>query len=538
MKHCSKCQLLFADHIQLCPEDGVALRTVDDIEPGMLIRNKYRILARIGAGGMASVFRARHELLNEDRAIKLVLPQYANDKDFLKRFRHEAAVARRLRHENAVWVEDLDQIEDGRPFIAMELLRGRDLRNLIGKEGPFTIERSLALAGQIASALSAAHELGIIHRDIKPDNVFVTLNKRGTETAKVLDFGIAKALEGTIDGAGYTPTKTGMILGTPQYISPEQAMGRSGNQLDGRADIYSLGVVIYEMLTGRLPFESDTPMGMVLHHLNTKPQPPHKLRPELHIPVPVSLLLMKALEKEPAKRFQTAKELVEALQQPTAWATAKSVAGAALAPTKVVADSGRPPAAPARAVEHEQVPVQQFERFERKPELVSGRSSPKLKRWEPWLAVAFVVLIVIVLGFRLANYISVRKGVETNAGQQSAQPAPIQNSAASTTQPKEQTAPLHNPRSQPEQPRVRGRSARQTPSLLPAIQGGVGALTNTARVAAVRTLLDQANKQRDNGSYRDAINTYNKVLKLDPSNTEAKAGLAKAQQAAEWEFSH
>ena len=220
MKHCTTCQYLFADQLQTCPRDNSALRSVRDLEPGMIIRGKYNILGWIGAGGMATVYRARHRLLNEMRAVKVVSPKFAGDEDFLKRFRQEAAVARRLRHENAVWVEDLDEIEDGRPFIAMELLEGEDLRSLIKNRGPISVERSLRIGAQVAAALNAAHKLGIVHRDIKPDNIFITRGRDGQDLAKVLDFGIAKAKEGVVQGGGYTATQAGVMIGTPEYMSP------------------------------------------------------------------------------------------------------------------------------------------------------------------------------------------------------------------------------------------------------------------------------------------------------------------------------
>ena len=319
MKHCTTCQHLFPDQLQACPNDNGPLRLIWELEPGMIVRNKYIILEWIGAGGMAAVYRASHRLLNELRAVKVVFAKFSRDEDFLRRFRHEAAIARRLRHENAVWVEDLDEIEDGRPFIAMEFLEGDDLRKLIKEQGPLSVERTLKLGSQVASALSAAHKLGIVHRDIKPDNIFITRDSSGNETAKVLDFGIAKAREGVLQG-GYTATKTGVIIGTPEYMSPEQAEGHLSENLDGRADIYSLGIVLYEMLTGKLPFESDTPLGMCMHHLQTVPRPPHELRPDLSIPEAVSAVLMKALEKQRERRFQTADEMLAALRNPSAFA--------------------------------------------------------------------------------------------------------------------------------------------------------------------------------------------------------------------------
>src|SRR5687767_11381395 len=267
----------------------------------MVLRGKYEILDKIGAGGMATVYRARHLAFDEVRAIKVVAGRLADDEDFLRRFRNEAVVARRFQHPHAVRVDDLDTTEDGRPFIVMEYVEGINLREAVRREGPLQLRRAVTIARQVASALSAAHQMGIVHRDIKPDNIL--LHGTGVaETAKVLDFGIARVKEGFLSGSDHVATRTGAVVGTPQYISPEQAMGRRGDELDGRADLYSLGVVLYEMVTGRLPFESDTAMGIILKHLQTLPTPPHDLRPDLDIPPPLSAVLLRMLDKDRERR--------------------------------------------------------------------------------------------------------------------------------------------------------------------------------------------------------------------------------------------
>ena len=313
MKYCDNCHSAYPDDFTICPRDQGSLRYASDLVPGMIIRGKYEILERIGTGGMASVYRARHLAFGETVAIKLVGPKLAHDADFLKRFRTEAVVTRKLQHPNAVRVEDLDTTEDGRPFIIMEYVNGRSLREVIRTEGALALPRAVAIARQACSALAAAHAIGITHRDIKPDNILLTPSPGG-ELVKVLDFGIAKVKEGAFDtGEGYTPTQTGMVMGTPQYISPEQAMGKRGDEVDGRSDLYSLGVVLYEMVTGRLPFSSDTAMGMILHHLQTSPTPPQIARADLAIPAPLSDLLMKALQKERDRRFASADEMLAAL---------------------------------------------------------------------------------------------------------------------------------------------------------------------------------------------------------------------------------
>jgi serine/threonine-protein kinase len=314
VKYCDTCRSAYPNDFSTCPRDQAALRATADLVPGMVVRGKYEIIEKIGAGGMAAVYSARHLAFGEVRALKVVAAKLCDDEGFLKRFRTEAVVTRRLQHPNAVRVDDLDVTEDGRPFIVMEHVQGRNLREVIREEGAFEVARAAAIGRQVASALGAAHALGITHRDIKPDNILLTVGPDGQAQAKVLDFGIAKVREGSFDvGPGYTPTETGMVVGTPQYVSPEQAMGKRGDDLDGRSDLYSLGVTLYEMITGRLPFESTTPMEMILHHVQTPPPPPQKVRPDLGLPPAVSALLMRALQKEPGRRFRTAGEMEAAL---------------------------------------------------------------------------------------------------------------------------------------------------------------------------------------------------------------------------------
>jgi len=315
MKYCDTCRSAYPNDFSTCPRDQAPLRATADLVPGMVVRGKYEVLEKIGAGGMAAVYKVRHLAFGEIRALKVVAAKLCDDEGFLKRFRTEAVVTRRLQHPNAVRVDDLDVTEDGRPFIVMEHVEGKNLREVIRAEGAFEMARAAAIGRQVASALGAAHALGITHRDIKPDNILLTVGPDGQAQAKVLDFGIAKVREGSFDvGPGYTPTETGMVVGTPQYVSPEQAMGKRGDDLDGRSDLYSLGVTLYEMITGRLPFESTTPMEMILHHVQTPPPPPQKVRPDLALPPAVGALLMRALQKEPGRRFRTAEEMAVALE--------------------------------------------------------------------------------------------------------------------------------------------------------------------------------------------------------------------------------
>ncbi len=283
MKYCDACHNTYPTDFATCPKDQTVLRPITDLVSGMVLRGKYRVEEKIGEGGMATVYRASHLHFNEELAIKVVNNALSGNQDFLDRFKREAVITRKLRHPNAVRLDDFDITEDGRPFIAMEYVRGKSLRAVLQEKGNLPIPRAFNIARQVALALGAAHQLGIVHRDIKPDNVLLVPQPDGSDLVKVLDFGIAKATgEQLQSGPGYKPTSTGMVLGTPHYLSPEQARGKKSEQIDGRADLYALGVMLYEMVTGELPFKSDTAIEMLLHHIQTAPVPTNILKPEMN----------------------------------------------------------------------------------------------------------------------------------------------------------------------------------------------------------------------------------------------------------------
>jgi len=313
MKSCPDCRATYPDDYAICPKDGSPLHEITLWQIGTVIRSKYRILARLGEGGMATVYKAHHELLDELRALKVIKPELAHDPEFMGRFKNEAIMARRLTHPNAVRVDDLDIAEDGLPFIAMELVVGDTLKTLIQRSGALPVSLVLDISLPVCEALGAAHKLGLVHRDIKPENIVLIHQEAGPPVAKILDFGISRLREETVGVKGLT--QTGMVIGTPEYMSPEQAQGLRGSEIDGRADLYSLGVVMYRMLTGELPFQAGATVEMLLHHVKSLPQPPHQLRPELAIPEAVSTIVMKALEKDPNRRFSSGAEMAAAIKK-------------------------------------------------------------------------------------------------------------------------------------------------------------------------------------------------------------------------------
>jgi tRNA A-37 threonylcarbamoyl transferase component Bud32 len=417
VKYCDTCRSSYPADFATCPKDQTALRLVTDLTPGLVLRGKYEILEKIGAGGMGAVYKARHLAFGELRAIKFVNTQLIADQEYLARFRSEAVLARRLQHPNAVRVEDLDATEDGRPFIVMEYVEGRSLRKVLRDEGAMPVERAVEIARQTCAALDAAHAIGIVHRDIKPDNI-VLVQKDGKDVAKVLDFGLAKILEGFEGQAGQVSTLTGMVVGTPQYMSPEQGMASKSAPPDGRADLYALGVVLYEMLTGRLPFYSDSPVGLILKHVQVQPIPPHELAPDRGIPEDLSAILMKTLAKDREDRYSTAGHMAAALSAynlPTLQAAAPT--GEQEAPTAGVsrpvgAPTARPaaptaPAAPAlRKATHTPTAATAVPAARPRPPASRPAPAPVVEAEEPssgsglmpWvLGAAAVIAIVVVM---------------------------------------------------------------------------------------------------------------------------------------------
>ncbi|MBU4174915.1 MAG: Stk1 family PASTA domain-containing Ser/Thr kinase [Actinobacteria bacterium] len=266
---------------------------------GTTLNGRYEIEELIGTGGMADVFRARDNLLGRTVAVKVLHAQYAKDPVFIQRFRQEAQSAGNLNQPNVVNVYDWG-IEGDTYYLVMEYVEGHDLKDVILSGGPLLPERAVEITLNICAALEAAHAQGIIHRDIKPQNIFITSDNQ----VKVMDFGIARSAGGT------AMTQTGTIMGTAQYISPEQAQGQTADQ---RSDLYSLGVVLYEMLTGKPPFDGDTPVSIAYKHVREDPLPPSMVNPD--VSPELEAVVMKALSKNPENRYQNVVEMQADLER-------------------------------------------------------------------------------------------------------------------------------------------------------------------------------------------------------------------------------
>ena len=307
MKLCPICLSEYSDEHTTCPSDNARLIETKEWQPGQMVaNNKYLIVAKIGRGGMGTVFKASHVALDEIRALKLMDPQFARDPQFVARFRNEAKAARRLSHPNAVHVDDLDQSDDGSLFIAMEFVDGVSLRQLLtATKGPIQLARALSITRCIAEALGAAHALGMVHRDIKPDNILLGRDASGREIPKLADFGIVAIRE-----AAFQSLRSPM---TPAYASPEQRQGMKASELDGRADLYALGMTLYEMLTGRLPFDAHTEEDWKRAHLEETPLPPSTYSRELEGKADVDNLVLQLLAKDREMRPADANALIREL---------------------------------------------------------------------------------------------------------------------------------------------------------------------------------------------------------------------------------
>jgi serine/threonine protein kinase len=332
MKKCPKCGVEYPDSTTLCPADGVALEKDADSLIGTTLAGKYRLDARLNEGGMGTVYRGTHVLMDKTVAIKVLRPSLAADEKIVARFSREARAASRISHPNALSVTDFGEDESGHVFLVMEFLSGKTLKQVIRDDGPLPLVRVVEITRQIGEALNAAHSQGVVHRDLKSDNIML-LDTMSGDYAKVLDFGIAKIneAEGVTDTSLTAPN---LVIGTPQYMSPEQCS--QDGEIDARSDIYSLGVILFEMLVGHVPFSGDSPTMVMMKHLQEPV--PSVLEEREDLPPAVGRVVARAMAKVRDNRYQTVAEVVEDLSIAAGLTMARAVPPAVPTTTSVRSD--------------------------------------------------------------------------------------------------------------------------------------------------------------------------------------------------------
>jgi serine/threonine-protein kinase len=321
MKLCPACRVDYGGGEVFCPVDATRLVTTsqmnirpvnpDDPLVGTVLAGRYVVKSRIGEGGMGLVYEGLHRDIDKRVAIKVLRDDLSRRPEVVARFRQEAKSASRIGHENIVDISDFGETTRGASYFIMEFLDGEDLANVLGRDVTVDADRACAIVLQCCRALSATHAKGIVHRDIKPENIFLTKRDGVDDFVKIVDFGIAKMSDIETEGApGRKLTKTGMIFGTPEYMSPEQAAGKD---LDHRVDVYALGIILYECLSGRVPFEGDTFMGVLTQHLFAELPPLDELNPNVKVSRELEMVIRKALAKDPDDRYQDTEELADAI---------------------------------------------------------------------------------------------------------------------------------------------------------------------------------------------------------------------------------
>jgi serine/threonine protein kinase len=339
VKICPTCGTEYPSDERFCPRDGTALRALDggtDIV-GSVIADRYHVIKKLGEGGMGRVYLAEQVKMGRMSAVKVMNRRLAQDPDAISRFNREAANASRISHQNVAQVYDFGETSEGLIYLAMEFVEGEPLTDILRRDGALPPLRAAEIVRQSAEALAVAHDMGIVHRDLKPDNIMITGARDGGDLVKVVDFGIAKAM----NVEAQKVTRTGLIVGTPEYMSPEQI---AGDPLDGRSDIYSLALVAFNILTGRLPFLSKTAQESVIMRLTEPPRRLAEIRPQVPWSPAVQAVMDRALQRDAALRFASASEFGRALsaavrEQPTSF------------PSKVTPAEGEPVVPPTRVSE-------------------------------------------------------------------------------------------------------------------------------------------------------------------------------------------
>jgi eukaryotic-like serine/threonine-protein kinase len=418
---CPLCGTAYGSEQKFCPADGRPLRAQSPDDPliGQVIADRYHITGLIGEGGMGRVYVAEHVRMGRRSALKVMSPALASTADAITRFNREASNASRINHPNVAAIYDFGETPAGLLYIAMEFVEGETLHALIARTGPLSIARAAQITKGAADALHAAHHLGIIHRDLKPDNVMLARQLDGGDWVKVVDFGIAKSVAATGQGGGgQTVTTAGVSLGTPEYMSPEQL---AGDKLDHRTDIYSLGLVLFNMLTGELPYPKLTSKETLVRRLTSAPASLADVRPDVQWPAPVQAVLTRALDPEPDRRYGSVADLGRAIvaaagstPSDDADATMRVASVRRATPAFAATAAHGPPPAAARS------PTRQ---------LVAADTAPRRRRARG-LGAAAVLLLVAAGG-----YLVMRPRSGTGTGT-----APITTAVPATPQPQKSTA--------------------------------------------------------------------------------------------------
>ena len=362
---------------------------------------KYKILARLGIGGMGEIYKVLHVHLNSIRVIKLMRANITNDPGAQDRFQREARLATKIQHPSVATLFDFSTLEDGSRYMVWEYIEGINLHELIDERGPLSPKYAAKLAAQALHGLDAIHRTGIVHRDVSPENLMITRDDEGEERVKIIDLGIAKS-----SAADDNKTKTGMFVGKWKYCSPEHlGMLPPGERIDGRADLYSFGIVLYEMLTGVPPFRADTPHAYLMMHASEQPKPMREVNPGVTAPPELEALILRALEKDRNKRFATAREFAQAIERiapmlaeapgapPPPAGSAEVTDEATREANAVVASTVVSVAGEAPTV----VTTAPGKRVLDRPTIPVGPPVPEPRPRSPWLGIAAIFVVLAVL---------------------------------------------------------------------------------------------------------------------------------------------
>jgi serine/threonine-protein kinase len=463
-KICPTCGTEYPANERFCPRDGTALRSQgggNDLV-GSVIAERYHVLKKLGEGGMGQVYLAEHVKMGRKSAVKVMNPGMVHDADAISRFNREAANASRINHPNVAGIYDFGETADGLIYLAMEFIEGESLTSVVEKAGALTPSRSAEITRQAAEGLQIAHDMGIVHRDLKPDNIMIARGRDGADLVKVVDFGIAKAA----GSENQKVTKTGLVVGTPEYMSPEQL---AGDKLDGRSDIYSLALVAFNMMTGKLPFQAESAQESMIMRLTDEPKTLQEMKPDTSWPPEVQNVMRKALQRRREDRYNKAADFGQEL-----WTAVERM------PTKAQADMGTMvmgaataviSAPPPTRIDASPAPAPVPAPAYAPPAAVTAPATSKL----PILAGGGVAVVALaVAGFMMLNKPTASKAPDVPAATVAQQPnaTPVTSTPAGPTQ----TSPAAS-----------NGSARGTP------QKPVGAAPQPAGAAAVSYGLELEN---------------------------------------------